>query len=149
MVNPARITIPWPPSANHYKGTQVILPSVAECAAMFAKRSAKDAWLWLRGNVRASWFVKREGQRYYDAVRIICGVRDPMEGPLAIDIALYPPDRRARDADNTLKCILDSLQKAGVVKNDSQFVDLRVRKHEPVSGGKVVVEISAVGQLEL
>lgn len=40
-------------------------------------------------------------------------------GPVVIDIALTAPDKRARDADNGNKAILDLLVRHGVLSDDS------------------------------
>jgi len=53
---------------------------------------------------------------------------------------LFMPDRRKRDIDNTLKALLDALTHAGVWLDDSQVVDLRIRK-SPTLGGFVSVII--------
>jgi crossover junction endodeoxyribonuclease RusA len=41
-------------------------------------------------------------------------------------VALYAPDKRARDLDNALKATLDALQKAGCFESDAQIDDLRI-----------------------
>lgn len=45
-----------------------------------------------------------------------------LAGPLALEFAIAPPDRRARDADNLLKPVLDAITKAGVWIDDSNKV---------------------------
>lgn len=59
---------------------------------------------------------------------------------LSVTIYAYPPDRRKRDLDNILKCLLDSLEKAQVFVDDSQIDELIIRRVRP-NDGKVVVNI--------
>ena len=110
------LTLPWPPSVNHY-------------------------WRTWRGRM----LISRHGRAYRKQVGALlqaAGVT-PQSGPLAIHIELYPPDRRKRDADNLLKAVNDSLQHGEAFHDDSQIVWLLVEKAEVVPGGKAVVRITA------
>ena len=51
---------------------------------------------------------------------------EPLEGPLAVRIALYWPDRRNRDVDN-VKALLDALTSI-LWLDDGQIVDLHLTK---------------------
>lgn len=109
------ITLPWPPSVNHY-------------------------WRTWRGRM----LISRQGRAYREQVGAIlqaAGVT-PLAGSLAVHVELYPPDRRKRDVDNTFKAIGDSLQHGGAFQDDSQIVWLLLEKAEVVTGGKVVVRIA-------
>lgn len=109
------ITLPWPPSVNHY-------------------------WRTWRGRM----LLSRQGRAYRKQVGAIlkaAGVT-PQSGPLAIHVELYPPDRRKRDVDNTFKAIGDSLQHGGAFHDDSQIVWLLIQKSDTVPSGKVVVHIA-------
>ena len=66
------------------------------------------------------------------------------DGKLKVDIKFIPPDRRRRDVDNILKCLLDSLEKASIYKDDSQIIDLRVRKLDPEKPGFLIVTVEEV-----
>ncbi|MCL4120849.1 UNVERIFIED_CONTAM: hypothetical protein GTU68_007125 [Idotea baltica] len=48
------------------------------------------------------------------------------ERPLSVWIEVMFPDRRKRDLDNLNKCLLDSLTKSNVWKDDSLIHDLRL-----------------------
>lgn len=52
------------------------------------------------------------------------------------------PDRRLRDCDNVLKCLLDSMEKAKVYKNDNQIEELYIKKCPIIKGGACLVEIT-------
>lgn len=54
----------------------------------------------------------------------------------------YPPDLRIRDLDNIQKSLWDSLQKAGVYKNDSQIKEFHGYMREAMApDGMIVVQI--------
>ena len=61
--------------------------------------------------------------------------------PLGITINLHPPTKAKRDVDNPAKSVLDALEAAGVVDDDSQFHRMLIQKCEVVRGGFVTVEI--------
>lgn len=65
-----------------------------------------------------------------------CKAKRETFGRVAIEISV-PTDRR-RDLDNYLKPLCDLLQSMGIVKNDNQIDDLRIRRGE---GAECIVEI--------
>jgi len=108
------LELPYPPSVNHYfrvVGRRVL--------------------------------ISREGRAFRTRVcstLAALGVR-PLEGPLAVEVEVYPPDNRRRDIDNTLKALLDALQHGGAYRDDSQIVRLAIEKCRPVEGGRTIVRI--------
>ncbi len=112
------LTLPWPPSVNHY-------------------------WRMWRGRM----LISRKGRQYRDAVVAIVRATQvkPLLGPLAIHIELFPPDARRRDVDNALKALNDSLEHGGAFVDDSQIVWLLIEKSSNVRGGKVIVRICQCG----
>ena len=106
--------LPYPPSINHY---------------------------WRRVGPRT--LISREGRRFRERVlAILAALRvQPMNGPLAVEVDIYPPDRRRRDIDNVQKALLDALQHGGAYADDSQIVRLALAKREPTEGGRTVVRI--------
>lgn len=65
---------------------------------------------------------------------------DPLQGPLAVTVDLYWPDRRKHDVDN-IKVLLDAL--SGIAwEDDGQIVDLRTRKHVDKERPRVEIEVS-------
>lgn len=88
--------------------------------------------------------LSAEGRAYRqavaDQVMLQHVPRHTLKGKLGISIAAHPPDRRARDLDNLLKGILDGIQHAGVIENDSAIDDLRIlRGGLAAPRGRIVV----------
>lgn len=119
------LTLPYPVTINHYYG--------------------------FRGSQK---FIKKKGKEYREDVERI--VNEPYETPfnavsfgglIIVSVTIYPPDKRKRDVDNVLKCLLDALQHAGVFENDNQISKLVVERkghlegYEVVKGGRVEVLI--------
>jgi crossover junction endodeoxyribonuclease RusA len=75
---------------------------------------------------------------------LLAGTR-PLTGRLAVEVTLFPPDRRRRDVDNALKAMLDSVGNGGAYLDDSQIDDLRVVRGEVVEGGSALIEIREIG----
>lgn len=114
-----QITLPWPPSANHYlahtsRGT-------------YLKPEAKAYHSTVEHIARVAGIVSEiaDGQRI--AVRLDC----------------YPPDHRKRDLGNVEKVLLDSLTRAGVWPDDSQIDDLRITR-QAVGRGEVDITIKVI-----
>mgnify|MGYP001617154248 CR=1 FL=1 len=110
-----QLTLPWPPSANHYvRHTRAGKHYVTQAVKTFRLE------VWNESKQR----------------------RIPLQtGPLVLHIEAHPPDKRRRDADNLVKCTADALQKAGVVADDYQFEIVTVKRMEPIKGGVLQVRI--------
>ena len=103
-VSPVAFDLPWPPSVNRYYR-----------------------------HVGFRVLVSREGRKYRMMTVSRLGGRFPkMTGRLRLTAELYPPDGRRLDVDNTLKCLQDSLQAAGLFEDDSQIKSLRLDMRDPV-----------------
>jgi crossover junction endodeoxyribonuclease RusA len=113
----APITLPWPPSVNHY---------------------------WRKWRNRM--VISEEGRAFRRDVCALRGGggarKPPMGGRIALCMDAFPPDRRRRDLDNIQKALLDALQHAGVYGDDSQIDALGVVRREPVDGGRVIVRLA-------
>ncbi len=112
-----RLTLPWPPSVNHY---------------------------WRRVGNRT--LISKEGRRFRKRVLATLKTQhiEPMTGPLAVRVVAHPPDRRRRDLDNITKSLLDALEHGGIYEDDSQIDRLSIERASVVKGGAVIVEINAI-----
>ena len=66
------------------------------------------------------------------------------EQKLKITMILQPRDKRKIDIDNRIKCVLDSLQDAGVFDDDFHVDELHVMRGEQVKGGKLLLTIEVI-----
>ena len=110
--------LPYPPSVNHYY--RHVGPRV---------------------------LISREGRRYREivVVRLRSSGIKPLSGNIELFLEAYPPDRRRRDLDNLMKCVLDSLQHAGAYYDDSQIVKITAEKHEPMPpNGMLYIRINEI-----
>ncbi len=111
---PVILELPWPPSSNTY---------------------------WRRSG--RIYFISAKGVAYRRLAISQC--RDFKNAfsdtdRLRVDVFAFPPDRRRRDLDNIFKCLLDSLQHAGIYHDDNQIDYLTVRRMPDILG-KVTVNI--------
>lgn len=106
--------LPYPPSVNHY---------------------------WRR--VGARMLISRAGRAFRTDVCSLLAARriQPLDGPLAVEIDVFPPDHRRRDIDNLQKAVLDALEHGGAYHDDSQIAQLTIKRREVVADGKVQVRI--------
>lgn len=96
--------LPWPPSVNHYYR-----------------------------HVGAKVLISRDGRKYRKMIvsRFRSEGVEPFRCPVELSVELYPPDNRRRDADNSLKCLLDAFTHGGLYEDDSLIRRLVVTKREP------------------
>jgi crossover junction endodeoxyribonuclease RusA len=108
-----RVTLPFPPSTN----------------SLF--RNVRG-----RGRVRSeaykAWAIEA-GYRVNRAARL--------KGPVSVSVALCAPDKRRRDADNSLKPILDLLVKHGVIEADDWSIVRSVKAEWVDEGDPCLVTI--------
>lgn len=113
------IELPWPPSVNRYY--RHVGPRV---------------------------LISREGRRY----RMMCvsrlgGVFPKLEGKVKLTGEFYPPDARKRDLDNVLKCMIDSLVHAGLMRDDSQIKHIDVQMMSPIPPeGAVYIKLEEISK---
>ena len=111
--------LPWPPSVNRYY--RHVGPRV---------------------------LISREGRRY----RMMCvsrlgGVFPKLEGKVKLTGEFFPPDARKRDLDNVLKCMIDSLVHAGLMRDDSQIKHIDVQMMSPVPPeGAVYIKLEEISK---
>jgi crossover junction endodeoxyribonuclease RusA len=114
------LTLPWPPSVNHY-------------------------WM-AHGNRR---YISKRGYQYREDVLAACleaygGAVLPIEKQIKVTIEAHPPDNRCRDLDNLLKAPLDALAKASVYASDYQIADLRIIRRTKTEGGVLIVTVEVL-----
>lgn len=111
---PLTLELPYPPTVNTY---------------------------WRRVGNRT--VLSRKGRQYRKDVIAICFEKQikPFAGPIVVDIAVNPPDRRKRDIDNLPKALLDALEHAGVYADDGDIQRLTIEKLYVIKGGKTTVRI--------
>jgi crossover junction endodeoxyribonuclease RusA len=115
-----QLTMPYPPSINHY-------------------------WRHFRGRV----VISREGRAFRTSVQALPALagnagtprKPPSGGRIALCMDAYPPDRRRRDLDNTLKSAVDSMQHAGFYEDDSQIDLLCTRRCGVEPPGRLEVRL--------
>lgn len=112
------VTIPWPPSVNHY---------------------------WRRTEQRGRMAISAKGRAFRNAVLAAFleqhgyGWRARVD-PYAryqLHISASPPDRRRRDLDNVLKATLDALEHARIFHDDAQVDDLHIVRANPSKHGEL------------
>lgn len=115
------LCLPWPPSVNHYWAKWTQGKQVRMSVGLRGKAYRK--------NVEAAAFASS-----------VCRV----EGRLAVAITACPPTKGKHDLDNLLKCLLDSLQHAGVFADDGQIDRIEIERGEVVKGGLIRVRVCSM-----
>lgn len=93
---------------------------------------------------RGRSIISREGRDY--RARVIALLK-AQQAPLvacrcAVDIWVYPPDRRRRDLDNVCKGLLDGLVHGGALADDGLIDKLTLTRMGRKPGGEVWVKIT-------
>ena len=147
-MNAIELSLPFPPSTNHYYRTVELPVGVGQRPCPTCKRR----------RTRAVTMISEDGRKYAEQVARLVYAKGatPLVGPLVVEIELFPPDRRERDVDNYQKPLLDSLkhrqakpgkprQVAWVFEDDSQIVTLITHKRMVVPGnGRAFVTVRQV-----
>jgi len=128
------LTLPWGPSTNTFL-RHFVLP----------------------GRRQASTCISEAGREFYRAVGVLLLQQRPpkLSGNLAVQIDLYPPNRRSIDVDNRAKPILDSLKRRPKDKqqypgawlfaeDDSQVKIIRTDIRDVFPGGKSIVTVATI-----
>ena len=92
--------------------------------------------------------INKRGKSYRTCVRYILKDETPLEGKLKLHIDVFPPDKRKRDLDNINKCLIDSLQYGGVIKDDFDIDSLSMKRCEVIKGGKVIIKLEEINEGE-
>lgn len=118
----ARLTLPWPPSANNLTST---LPTGMRVTTGQAKAYRKTV---------------------ADQVTLQRVQRHVLKGRLAVEIVVREPDRRRRDIANLEKAPIDALVATGVIADDSDIDVLHIRRGALLKGGEIELQISEIVQ---
>lgn len=87
--------------------------------------------------------LSQDGRRYREAAMYLTDVQ--FDEPVSVQIALYPPKNFKRwDVDNRAKAVLDALEYAGILSDDSLVHRLVLQKQEKVPDGMALVVISTI-----
>lgn len=127
------LTLPYPPSVNHYWRSAVIQGHVAV-------------------------HISAEGKEYRKTVKALLWAHERVhfgESLVRVDILVNPPDRARRDLDNLPKSLFDALSDekdkrtgiwidSGIWRDDVQVDDYRIRRGPPVKEGRVIVTIEEI-----
>jgi len=116
------LVLPFPPSVNHYWGTRVVRSG----RRMIPQR-----------------YINAPGKAFRKTVIELCMVQRlrTLPGAIGCSVDLYPPNSARRDVDNFQKGVFDALGHAGVYADDSQIVEMIVRKHPKQPPGRTVVRL--------
>lgn len=69
----------------------------------------------------------------------------PMTGEIRADILIFQGSHQSIDADNVLGGVFDAIEKAGIIKNDYQFVEGSWRRDRDRERPRVEVQLTPVG----
>ena len=111
-----KLTLPFPPSSNRY-------------------------WRSIVNNGRLRVLKSKEAREFREACfwAAKAKVKRMLEGPVALSLMVYFPDRRG-DLDNRVKQLFDGLQGA-VYANDSQIMHYEVTRKFDKENPSVAVEV--------
>lgn len=72
----------------------------------------------------------------------LSGRPQPMKGPVALQVMIYPRNKQTADADAYAKQTMDVLTKAGVYDDDKQVERMTFERHPvPEFPGRMIVEV--------
>lgn len=71
-------------------------------------------------------------------------LKKPIDKPIGLVVSFYYVDKRTRDIDNLLKALFDGLQDVGIIKNDSQIMNVHAYKELKSSFNGYYVSIREV-----
>ncbi|BFJ68515.1 MULTISPECIES: RusA family crossover junction endodeoxyribonuclease [Salmonella] len=118
-----KLTLPFPPSVNTYWRA----PN--------------------KGSLKGRHMVSASGRKYQSeacaaVIEQLRRLPKPSTAPAAVEIILYPPDKRIRDLDNYNKALFDALTHAGVWEDDSQVKRMLLEWGPVFPKGKVEITIT-------
>ena len=131
MSETLKIIVPaTPPSGNNY--------TRARCAPM-------------GGKMMPLFYHTKEAKAWWKIVAQFAHGRSVDSGLYTVAFVLHLPPRSRMDLDNGSKCILDSLTKAGVIRDDRYVTELHAYKVKAATDADARTEIyiRPLGQMSL
>ena len=112
------ITLPFPPSQNHYYRRYRNRVVISERGRAYRKEIAM--------------MMRIVRSKRFNTARV------------RVSVILNPPDRRKRDLDNYLKIVFDAVTNSGTWDDDSQVDEIHIKRGEIIKGGTCVVTIEEI-----
>lgn len=109
------LTLPFPPSINHY---------------------------WKHRGRTAGVYLSKEALAYREAVKHSIVATKPLETRLSVSVKLHAPNRRKYDIDNRVKSLLDALTHSGAWLDDELIDHIQITRGNIIKGGACIVEIA-------
>lgn len=125
------ITLPFPPSVNHYKKVGRLIKTAAGKLYQQRVNTDETKTFYFQVYVKTKNRMPPEWDKFASSDEI----------KFQVSVYLYPPNGCRYDIDNRLKVLLDGLVRAHVIKDDSQIYKLYVEKMHVVPDGQVIVRI--------
>lgn len=130
LVGAIQLTLPYPPSVNHY------YRSLVRCKKP-GSTDLKDYYVQV--------LISQEGRTYrrlvQQAIQQYGNPKTPTGARLVLFIDIHPKNGAKIDIDNRVKAVQDAITKAGVWADDSLIDKLIVERKQPMPGGLCVVKI--------
>lgn len=109
--------MPWPPSVNNWKSP-----------------------------FKSRMILTKKGREYrqkgIDRLDELGLSNEAISSPVSVKIVLNPPSNRRYDIDNFCKSLFDAMSVAGFWVDDSQIVELSIKKGVKTDGGNVEVAVN-------
>lgn len=125
------LSLPWPPSVNHYKKVGRIVKTKTGKLYQQRKNTCHTDKFYFDTYILHKKSMPPEWLKFADSATI----------SFQVSVYLYPPNSSRYDIDNNLKVLFDGLVRAKVIKDDSQIARLYVEKCSIIEHGKVIVRI--------
>ncbi len=128
------LSLPWPPSVNHYKKVGRIVKTKSGKLYQQRKNTCHTDKFYFDTYILHKQSMPSEWLKFANSETISFDLR----------VYLYPPNSSRYDIDNNLKVLFDGLVRAKVIKDDSQITRLYVEKCNIIEHGKVIVRIQGI-----
>lgn len=133
------IMLPMPPSANRY--WKIIMLPVKGLKWPLHIANVRDIWRCFRSMNKLSDDAENYKKDLMERVLTWSPRPRMTSSPLCVEIVVCFGTNARQDIDNRVKPLLDAFTAAGLMEDDSQVVDLRVRRGPVIKEGRVVVRI--------